>query len=107
MVCCRNCRRFGPELSSSLSESVLFFLFASALLHGCCGFLVALFVSLSRWVLHELSVCDAIYLSRTVNIDSLFLADFLKNLFCVLCFCFFLVFFVFLPTSIPFFFVVV
>jgi hypothetical protein len=28
-------------------------------------------------------------------------------LFCVLCFCFFLVFFVFLPTSIPFFFVVV
>ncbi len=59
-----------------MSESV-FVLFvrvcvvARVLRLSCCAFRFP-----SRWVLHELSVCDAIYLSRTVNIDSLFLADF-------------------------------
>ncbi len=39
VVLVRNCRLLCPK-------AFLFFLFASALLHGCCGFLVALFVSL-------------------------------------------------------------
>lgn len=106
----RNRRRLWSELSSFWSGTVVFsvrkrffVLFvrvcvvARVLRLSCCAFRFC-----SRWVLHELSVCDAIYLSRTVNIDSLFLPDFVFYFFlCLIFFCF-LVFFVFLPTSIPF-----
>ncbi len=90
----RNCRLLCPKAFFVLFVRVC--VVARVLRLSCCAFRFS-----SRWVLHELSVCDAIYLSRTVNIDSLFLRI-LFLIFFVFTFFFFRVFFVFLPTSITF-----